>query len=615
MSKRLHSGKEKGDAGMNKTSKKDTRSFVIPGFIGILIFVILPLVDVVGRSFRLGGMGRFAGIANYKMVLFNDAFRLAAGNTFRFEIVSVPLLMLLSLFVSIEVYNMKSNIVRFAFLIPMVIPSNAMAVVWKILFADAGIVNNILVNGLHWEPVSFFEGKAVYALFVGTFVFKNIGYNMLIWIAGLSAVPQEIYDAAKVDGAGSFQTVWHITLPNIRRPAFIAAVLSMVNSFKIFRELYLIAGNYPDKTVYQLQHVFNNWFSKLDISKLTAGAVFTALAFFGTILIIWVMFLTEWKSKLRRIWNGRKQKGRGDNLPEESEEEGEQCGEKKKRVGTTRWVRYILKGIVLAMAILSVLPLVILICGAFTGENELYQMLGAVIGTEGGYAGWHFIPLYPTLKNMIELFFDTPEYYVLFWNSIKIVGIILVGQLVFATPAAWGLAKCKGKWGGWVFGLYMFCMILPFQVTMLSQYIVLNGMHLINTHWAIILPLLFSTFPVFIMYSSFEEIPDSVVEAAKMDGAGSLCIFLRIAVPVAKKGIVAAVILGFLEYWNIVEQPVVFLKDKALWPLSVYLPDIAQGSIGRTFTFALFSCIPPLVVFYMGKDILADGISIGSAED
>ncbi|MGN0154145.1 MAG: carbohydrate ABC transporter permease [Lachnospiraceae bacterium] len=318
---------------MTKTRKKDTGFFVIPGFIGILIFVILPLADMAGRSFRLGGMGGFAGLTNYKTVLSNEAFRLAAGNTFRFEVVSVPLLMLLSLFVSIEVYSMKSNIVRFAFLVPMVLPSNAMAVVWKILFSDAGIVNNILVNGLHLEPVSFFEGKAVYALFVGTFVFKNIGYNMLIWIAGLSAVPQEIYDAAKVDGAGSFQTVWYITLPNIRRPAFIAAVLSMVNSFKIFRELYLIAGNYPDKAVYQLQHVFNNWFSKLDISKLTAGAVLTAFAFFGTILLIRILIFTKWR-EMPGLVRQRRRNGTGETRYRDRhlaglEEEGGRCDGKE----------------------------------------------------------------------------------------------------------------------------------------------------------------------------------------------------------------------------------------------------------------------------------------------
>ena len=166
-----------------------------------------------------------------------------------------------------------------------------------------------------------------------------------------------------------------------------------------------------------------------------------------------------------------------------------------------------------------------------------------------------------------------------------------------------------------LFNLYIILMLMPFQVTMLSQYIVLNSLNMINTHWAIILPLMFSTFPIFIMYSAFEQVPDSVVEAARLDGAGSFRIFIYMAVPIAKRGIIAAVILGFLEYWNVVEQPVVFLKDKYLWPLSVYLPNVTEGSAGRAFTFALFSCVPSLIVFYVGRVILAEGISIGSAED
>jgi len=278
-------------------------------------------------------------------------------------------------------------------------------------------------------------------------------------------------------------------------------------------------------------------------------------------------------------------------------------------------IRIFFRFILYICAILSVFPLTVILCGTFMGEHELYQMLGSIIGNQEGYARWHFIPLYPTLRNIIELFFDTPEYYVLFWNSIKIVVIILMGQLFFASPAAWGLARCKKKWVKWVFGLYMFCMILPFQVTMLSQYIVLDRINLINTHWAIILPLMFSTFPVFIMYSSFEQIPDSVIEAAKIDGAGQFRLFVNIAVPIAKKGIVSAMVLGFFEYWNIVEQPVVFLEEKFLWPLSVYLPNIMEGSVGRAFSFALFSCIPSLIIFYIGKDFLIDGISVGSADD
>lgn len=283
-----------------------------------------------------------------------------------------------------------------------------------------------------------------------------------------------------------------------------------------------------------------------------------------------------------------------------------------------RWVskgvHLLIKFLVLTGAVLSVLPLVFLISGAFMGESELGQIASPVISGGGGYASWHFIPLYPTFKNIIELLFDTPEYYVLFWNSVKIVGVILIGQLVFAVPAAWGLVRSRNRLSKIIFGLYMFCMILPFQVTMLSQYLVLNRMNMINTHWAVILPFVFSSFPIFIMYSAFEQIPDSVVEAARLDGAGGFKIFIYMAVPIAKRGILAAVILGFLEYWNIVEQPVVFLKDKSLLPLSVYLPDVTEGCAGKTFAFALFSCIPSLIIFYIGKDILAEGISIGSAD-
>lgn len=584
---------------------------IVPGFIGVMIFIVLPLADVFISSFRRGGQGSFGGLTNYSVVLDNQAFRLAAGNSLLFELVGVPLLIVVSLVVAIEVYEMKGNIVKFAFLIPLAIPSNSLAVVWKILFAENGIVNG-LITKLGGTPISFFDGRTVFRLFVGTFVFKNIGYNMLIWLAGLSAIPTEIYEAAKVDGAGRFTRILRITLPNMKRSFFIVAMLSVVNSLKIFREQYLMAGGYPDTAIYQLQHVFNNWFEKLELGKLTAGAVMTAGVFFGVILVIRVICLTDWHTIYTGLYGGRKH----------------DQGNRKCNSGKYIHVAYtllkdvpakifhiLLRIFVIAAAVLSVMPLVFLMCGTFTNEVELDQILAPVIGDGMGYATWHFIPLYPTVKNVVELLFDTPEYYVLFWNSVKIVGVVIAGQLLFAVPAAWGLARSHSRWAKMIFGLYMFCMILPFQVTMLSQYIVLNGMHMVNTHWAIILPLVFSTFPIFIMFSAFERVPASVVEAARLDGAGGFMIFVHMAVPIAKKGILSAVILGFLEYWNIVEQPVVFLRDRSLWPLSVYLPEVSAGGAGRAFAFALFSCIPSLIVFYIGRDVLAEGISIGSADD
>ena len=592
--------------------KKDKMyPFIVPGFIGVMIFIVLPLADVFISSFRRGGQGSFVGLTNYSVVLDNQAFGLAAGNSLLFELVGVPLLIVVSLVVAIEVYEMKGNIVKFAFLIPLVIPSNSLAVVWKILFAENGIVNG-LITKLGGTRISFFDGRAVFRLFVGTFVFKNIGYNMLIWLAGLSAIPTEIYEAAKVDGAGRFTRILRITLPNMKRSFFIVAMLSVVNSLKIFREQYLMAGGYPDTAIYQLQHVFNNWFEKLELDKLTAGAVMTAGVFFGVILVIRVICLTDWHTIYTGLYGGRKH----------------DQGNRKCNSGKYIHVAYtllkdvpakifhiLLRIFVIAAAVLSVMPLVFLMCGTFTNEVELDQILAPVIGDGMGYATWHFIPLYPTVKNVVELLFDTPEYYVLFWNSVKIVGVVIAGQLLFAVPAAWGLARSHSRWAKMIFGLYMFCMILPFQVTMLSQYIVLNGMHMVNTHWAIILPLVFSTFPIFIMFSAFERVPASVVEAARLDGAGGFMIFAHMAVPIAKKGILSAAILGFLEYWNIVEQPVVFLRDRSLWPLSVYLPEVSAGGAGRAFAFALFSCIPSLIVFYIGRDVLAEGISIGSADD
>lgn len=576
--------------------KKDKMyPFIVPGFAGVMIFVVLPLADVFVSSFRRGGQGSFVGLTNYSVVLDNQAFRLAAGNSLLFELVGVPLLILVSLVVAIEVYEMKGNIVKFAFLIPLAIPSNSLAVVWKILFAENGIVNGLITKA-GGTPISFFTGRAVFRLFVGTFVFKNIGYNMLIWLAGLSAIPTEIYEAARVDGAGRFTRIFKITLPNMKRSFFIVAMLSVVNSLKIFREQYLMAGGYPDTTIYQLQHIFNNWFEKLELGKLTAGAVMTAVVFFGLILIIRVICLTDWHTIYTRLRGGNGSYRLIKDIP-------------------ARLLHILIRIFVISAAVASVMPLVFLICGTFTNEVELDQILASVIGDGMGYATWHFIPLYPTVKNVVELLFDTPEYYVLFWNSVKIVGVVIAGQLLFAVPAAWGLARSRSRWAKLIFGLYMFCMILPFQVTMLSQYIVLNGMHMINTHWAIILPLVFSTFPIFIMFSAFEQVPASVVEAARLDGAGGFGIFAHMAVPIARKGILSAAILGFLEYWNIVEQPVVFLRDKSLWPLSVYLPEVSAGGAGRAFAFALFSCIPSLIVFYIGRDVLAEGISIGSSDD
>ena len=202
-----------------------------------------------------------------------------------------------------------------------------------------------------------------------------------------------------------------------------------------------------------------------------------------------------------------------------------------------------------------------------------------------------------------------------FWNSIKMTGLILLGQLLTGVPAAWGFAKLKIPHKHLIFNLYIVLMLMPFQVTMLSNYLTLDRLHLMNTQWAVILPAVFSTFPVFIMYHFFRNIPDGIIESAELDGAGPFQIFLWIGVPLGSSGIVSALVLSFLDAWNLIEQPLTFLKDKTLWPLSMYLPNISLDNAGLAFAASVLTLIPSLLVFLAGQNYLEQGITASAVKE
>ena len=261
-----------------------------------------------------------------------------------------------------------------------------------------------------------------------------------------------------------------------------------------------------------------------------------------------------------------------------------------------------------AVGFLFCLPILAVILGSLKSSRELMNSLSAVIGNSGGKICWHLLPLYPTLKHFIKLLFYTPEFLSVFWNSIKIVFCILFGQLFVAIPAAWGFAKFSFRGRNALFLVYVILMLMPFGVMMLPSYLVLNQIHLMNTHWAIILPAAFSTFPVFIMYRGFCAIPKDLYEAAKIDGAGEWQIFFTIGIPLGSPGILSALVLGFLEYWNMVEQPLAFLSDPSLWPLSLYLPEINLAKAGMALAASVITLLPAVFVFFMGQDYLEQGI-------
>ena len=262
--------------------------------------------------------------------------------------------------------------------------------------------------------------------------------------------------------------------------------------------------------------------------------------------------------------------------------------------------------IILAVAVWF--PLAFLLGGSFMGTQEVLQKLGPVLGDMNGFASWSLIPQYPTLRPYVELLLDSPQFFVMFWNSVRLTAGVLFGQMIVGVPAAWGFARYDFPGKGALFTLYIVLMLMPFQVTMVSNYLVLNRLSLLDTHMGIILPAVFSTFPVFIMYRFFRGIPRSLIESARLDGASEWQIFWRIGLPLGSAGVMSAMVLSFLECWSMIEQPMTFLKNRSLWPLSLYLPDIAADRAGLALAASVTALIPAILVFLYGQTYLEQGI-------
>ncbi len=271
-------------------------------------------------------------------------------------------------------------------------------------------------------------------------------------------------------------------------------------------------------------------------------------------------------------------------------------------------VNWMAAGIFLALGAAICLPVLMLVSGSLADGQEWMQRTAGYLHDTQEYIGWRWIPDYPTVEHYQRLLFYSPAFFRLFWNSLGMTGGILLGQLVIAVPAAWAFAVYRFRGKNLLFSLYVILMLLPFQVTMLSKYLVLQQAGMINTRWAVVLPAIFSTFPVFLIYRSFAGIPAELLEAARVDGAGELQSFVRVGLPVAQGGILAAMILSFLESWNMMEEPLTFLQDKSLWPLSLYLPEIAMDQAGYACGTSVITLTVSLFVFAIFHDALEQGI-------
>lgn len=260
--------------------------FLAPSLIGFAIFYLIPFALGVVYSFMDRTIdGSFVGLANYQELLASDSFRKASANTLLFTGISVPLLIVVSLLLAL-LLNQNVFIrkwIRTAYVLPLVVPVASIVMVWQILFDWNGALNGWL-HHFGQDRVDWMNSEWARGVISAAYLWKNVGYNIILFLAGLQSIPNDYYETADLEGAGPFRKLTSITLIYLIPTLFFVVLMSIINSFKIFRETYLIAGDYPHDSIYMLQHYMNNMFYSLDVQKLTAAATLMVVVIFFLVL-------------------------------------------------------------------------------------------------------------------------------------------------------------------------------------------------------------------------------------------------------------------------------------------------------------------------------------------
>lgn len=275
-----------------KRIKRSSGLFIAPSFLGVLLFFILPFMVVIYYSLIDNPIsGNFVFFENFKSIVENSAFRKAVHNTAVFSAVAVPLAVLLSLLLAIvlEAELPFRSQFRTFLLSPMMVPVASIVLIWQVLFHYNGAVNEMLgvfgVNKIDWLKSEYAQ-----VVVVILFLWKNLGYNMILFMAALASIPKDILEVAKLESATPLQTFFYIKIRYLSSTLLFVTIMSLINSFKVFREVYLLTGDYPYDTIYMLQHFMNNKFKSLDYQTLSAAAILMALVM---VVIIGILFVAE----------------------------------------------------------------------------------------------------------------------------------------------------------------------------------------------------------------------------------------------------------------------------------------------------------------------------------
>lgn len=287
-------------------------------------------------------------------------------------------------------------------------------------------------------------------------------------------------------------------------------------------------------------------------------------------------------------------------------------------------MKILLTAFSLSMAVVFLLPIVLTISNSFMTEQEITANYGVIFGSgnssdsSSGSAvtsyiseavNLKFIPDMVSFKQYWTVLFNSPSYLLKFWNSVFLTVPIVAFQVALAALASYGFSRYRGKKREIIFFAYIILMLMPYQVTLVPNYLVNKWLGLLDTRWAIILPGIFAPFSVFLLTKNMRRIPKSYIEAAQLDGAGEWQIFYKVCLPMCKSAIVSVAMLVFIDYWNMVEQPLIMFSDTEMYPLSVFLSEINSGEVGVAFAVAVIYMVPTLLMFLWGEEYLEEGIT------
>lgn len=552
-----------------------------PAVVGLLAFLVLPFGYTFLRSFTTGlGWGRFVGLENYAQLFGNRLFLLALKNTFLFLACGLALILPLSLFLALLLQKTGKwgKGLAMALLFPMVLPASAIVIVVNLVFAENGLLSQLT------GPTPWMDSPFAFVILLGLYLWKNVGIAVAILLAGLTTIPRELYESAHMDGAGRWARLTKVTLPMLRPELLVVTILSSLNAFKNFREAFVLGGDHPHESIYMLQHFMNNNFENMNFPRLSVAAV----VFFVLLFCLYALLL---KSPLGRGEPALENGNRRDIPPK--------------------------KGPVLFLAALSllfVLPVVLTVAGSFLSPQEVQRVFGPLLG-EGGTAALGALPQGFSLMGYYEVFFATPDYLAKFWVSLLLAVGAIAGQVAISCLGGFAFAFYDFPGKRLLYGLLCLFMLIPLQVTLLPNYLLLDQLGALNTYWALLLPLAFAPLGTFLLTQIFRSVPVDILHAARLDGAGTLQVLARVLLPCGKSGVSTLIILTLIESWNMVEQPLIYLRDVGSYPLSVFLASRYMENLPFQFVCSVLSLLPLALCFlYFGGDLLQSAGRKGDAQ-